>query len=252
MARRLLRTETRMTDRLIVRIARPKLGRPVETRIFIESPVSVGSGPNNALRLEHPRVAAYQGVLTFTPTSVQYTDCDATASAVIDGVAVKPGIRNTLRNGTLVQVGPFMICVELAADAGLDAPPAAVLPAQRPESEALPGGSGVTGVVRQAVESIVGGVPTTSAETLTSFLIRALKLADLVAEAIVELRTRHGRLGSRPFETSPLRIFWDPHEIADYLLDPNAPAVRLTELKRYLIELAQGKPPPFSGGGGQA
>src|SRR4051794_33369583 len=100
--------------RLVVRIATVDGGGPVEERVFRESPVSIGSGSRNALRLFHPMVAPHQGVLAFTAGSIQYTDYHAATTSLVDGVPVAPGATVGLpTDGAVLAVGPFRCCVDL-------------------------------------------------------------------------------------------------------------------------------------------
>jgi hypothetical protein len=218
-----------MTKRLVVRIARLKLRGSIEEEVFDESPITVGSVSGNALRLEHPLVSPHQGVVTFTPTAVHYMDHKVATATIVDGVPALPETPVPLQPDTLVQVGPFRFCVELEPVRAHDS---------EGDSEKMTFEEDVMGVIR-AVASVARGAPIDSADTLASFVTRAVKLADIVSAVVVELRARHGRGGMRRFESSPLRNSWDAYEISDYLLDPLAPDTRLAELKRLLMELTQ-------------
>jgi hypothetical protein len=96
---------------------------------------------------------------------------------------------------------------------------------------------------------LAGGGSRNDSDTLTSFIRRAVKLADEISAAIIELRTRQNPPSLRRFEASVLRTSWDKYELADYLLDPGAPDISLVEVRRYLIELAQNQVPRFAGEG---
>jgi hypothetical protein len=110
-------------------------------------------------------------------------------------------------------------------------------------------GRGVAGVVRTQVAR---SSSVSDNETLASFVRRAVKLADEVAAAIIELRSRQNCTRLRPFETELLRRSWDRYEIADYLLDPSAPDTTLAEMKRYIVELARTQLSTFHAGEGRA
>jgi predicted component of type VI protein secretion system len=220
--------------RLTVRLA-GEHSRPIESRAFSTSPVSVGSGPNSILRLDDRTVSPCQGVLAFTPNVVRYVDCGSPTRSSIDGVLLTAGIPVRLEEASLVEIGRYRFCVELNRYAS-PPPEMAVNTAELPSVLF----SGI-GTVRAASLD--------DANALRSFLERSLKIHDAVSGAIVELRERQLRLGVRSFETSLLGRSWDLHEITDYLLDPSTSAeARAVEIGRYLIDLAQGGP-RFTGWG---
>jgi hypothetical protein len=207
-----------MTTRLVVNIARPIPGKSIETRVFAGAPVSVGSSAASLLRLQHPSIAPERGVLIFTAATVHYIDYAAGTSAVVDGLALTPGIPFALRPDSLIEIGPFRFCAEVVAAPG--ALPLHELPGHSTESE-TPVARQVTNDGFDPIVCAACGM-TTNANTaaLRSFLTHAMKLADIISAVVIELRARQARTGLRSFETSLLRTSWDHHEISSYLLGP--------------------------------
>lgn len=234
-----------MTTQLLVRIAHPHIGR-IETRVFTESPVTIGKSATNVLRLEHSNVPDRQGEIRFTSTLVEYVGADDAPGVIIAGVRLASRASLLLGSDTLVQIGPFRLCAEVetlsegAAELdGADRSPAA-------------GALGMDGITPAKVFLTAVGRSAGGPDTLTSFVYRALKLADIVSAVIVKLRAGCGIGGLQPFDTSPLRSSWGAHEIADYLLDTDASENRLNELEKYLVELAARAQFPVSPGVGRA
>jgi pSer/pThr/pTyr-binding forkhead associated (FHA) protein len=104
-----------MTTRLIVTMVRFKPGSPIETRIYTESPVSIGRGPNNILRLDHPSVACRHGAFQFTSARASYIDYGQQGDTIIGGQSVAAQTPISLREDTLIEIGIFRICVDLCA-----------------------------------------------------------------------------------------------------------------------------------------
>jgi pSer/pThr/pTyr-binding forkhead associated (FHA) protein len=96
---------------VIVRIVHPN-GRPIESRVFSSSPISVGRSATSVLRLEDPRVSPQQGVLAFTSEAIQYLDYGSAIKATVDGVPLTPGIPVRLQDSSVVQIGPYRFCVK--------------------------------------------------------------------------------------------------------------------------------------------
>jgi predicted component of type VI protein secretion system len=107
-----------MTPKLLVRIARADSTGPREVRFFVLSPVSIGRGPSNVLRLEHPSVGRQHGAFLFTTDGALYVHHDAEAGAFIDGAAVNAGTAVPLRSDSLLQIGPFAIHLDLELHLG--------------------------------------------------------------------------------------------------------------------------------------
>lgn len=220
-----------MTTQLLVRIAHPHVGR-IETRVFTGSPVTIGRSRSNVLRLDHGDVPNRQGEIRFTSTLVEYVGADDAPGAIIGGVPVAARASVLLASDTLIQIGPYRLCadIEMLSDRSADPERADELAAT---DEFATGGIAPSKMFLATAARRTGGT-----DTLTSFVYRALKLADVVSAVVVKLRAGCGTAGQRPFDTSPLRSSWNAHEIADYLLDTDASENRLNELERYLVELA--------------
>ena len=238
-----------MITQLVVRIAHPHVGR-IETRVFTQSPVSVGSDPSNVLRLEHSTVSGRQGEIKFTSTSVQYVEYGASMRGKVGGVQVEPATSVRLDPDTLIQIGPYRLCAELPESCGRNQAPSR----KQPRSLEDDGSTGLDELGMGAAPMVLSSVGRSAAtgDTLTSFVYRALRLADVVSAVVVKLRAGCGLTGQRPFDTSPLHISWNAHEIADYLLDTDASESRLAELEKYLLELAARAQLPLSAGVGRA
>ncbi len=234
-----------MATQLVVRIAPPGAGG-IETRTFTRSPVSVGSAESNLLRLDHPSVAAHQGAFSFSSSRVIYEERAGGTGARVGELQPQLGERVSVNEETLVQIGRFRLCAEVVAERD-------VAICHDPRS-----GSAAPSAFEWKMPAIVGALASHSGgalptlESLTSFVYRALRLADVVSAVIVRLRAGCGIAAQRPFDCSPLRSSWNAYEIAEYLLDTDAPENRLVVLERYLVELAERAQVPRSAPVGQA
>jgi hypothetical protein len=232
-----------MAARLIVTVANVESGRIGETRVFHACPVTVGSSGESALRLVDRRVAPQQGLLFFTSASITYLDCSR-----LGGETVEPPEVVELRSSRAIGIGPFEISAYV--DEGSD-----TVPIPRMGG---PGSEAELSFLVQEVGRVFTTVGLTSqafcgrdARAFLDFMIRALKVLDIVAAIVLELkrgldgRWRETRAAAAsasaaasapagPAEPDPS---WDPVEIAYYLIDREIPDGWLDELRSYFIDL---------------
>ena len=103
---------------------------------FHRSPIRVGRGALNDLRIDHPHVSTFHGLIQFDEEGVRFVDLGSTNGSFLDGKRLERNAPATLGPGSNLTVGGL----RLVLSRGAAVPPRPRLPSSR-----LPQGPGAKG-----------------------------------------------------------------------------------------------------------
>jgi hypothetical protein len=200
--------------RLTVRLKNLETGQEV-VRWYSRSPVTVGRGDGNSLRLESTGVQQHHGAFVFAGPALWYVDFRSRSGTTIDGLPLHPERAVRVRESSTLTVGRFEITARVdvmetgddvevarpAADGDPFEPDGATLPDRPPQPE------------------------------IWGLLIRALQIVEILACMIITFRRE--TIGT----WSPLTASFDLNEIIAYLLDPAPSQEIVDDLLRVLTEM---------------
>jgi hypothetical protein len=189
------------------------------------SPALVGRGHINSVHLFGSSVSRYHGAFVFGIRLLQYVDFGSTNGTKVDGVAVEADVAVDLIDRSVIEIGPFRITIGLRMiEEGAVARPedprqsAGLQSSRRPESSAA--------VLRLIPPESTGPfIPSD----------RHAKAAELLADLLLQLRSRHPDCGYPPW----LGSVATPAEVVSYLSEPSAPE-RIGELRASLTAMFDG------------
>jgi predicted component of type VI protein secretion system len=98
----------------------------VESFAFLRSPVRVGRGELNDLRLERPYVSTWHGVVQFDDDGVRYVDLGSTNGSTLDGARLERNAPTPVGPAAELVIGRLRISLSRGAAEGRAAPPAPV------------------------------------------------------------------------------------------------------------------------------
>jgi hypothetical protein len=192
---------------------------------FTASPVLVGRGQVNGVRLSADNVSRYHGALLFGDRSLRWVDFGSTNGTMIDGVAIDADVLTDVVDASLIDVGQYRLTVALhLVDSDTTSQ------AQRSALSLSPG-------TRHADERRGGAVlslvpPESTREYLSADA--AAEVTQLVAELLLRFSDDDVACASR----LPANIGATAAELVSYLTEPAAPE-RLDHLRASLTAVFQ-------------
>ena len=89
---------------------------------FHRSPIRVGRGALNDLRIDHPHVSTFHGLIQFDEEGVRFVDLGSTNGSFLDGKRLERNARATLGPGSNLTVGGLRLVLSRGAAEGRSAP----------------------------------------------------------------------------------------------------------------------------------
>jgi hypothetical protein len=188
---------------------------PEELHRFERSPVHIGRGPRNELRIDHVFVSHQHGVLHFDAAGVDYIDLGSTNGSYLEGVRLESHRFTDVHAGAVLGLGTLRMRVKLDVRHGRPEPAAAPFPAQGDHSNA-------------SLETVLHAAPL--AAVIERFATSFLALSRMQ-------RAWRERIGLGPRSRAGLAALDDPVALVGYLLTPGREATRLEELEVACEEL---------------
>jgi type VI secretion system protein ImpI len=89
---------------LLVRVTDLRTGVATESA-FLKSPVRIGRGDANELRLEFPFVSQWHALVNFDENEIRYVDLGSTNGSLVDGVPAERSVPAVIGPSTRVRIG---------------------------------------------------------------------------------------------------------------------------------------------------
>ncbi|HEY6882138.1 MAG TPA: FHA domain-containing protein [Polyangiales bacterium] len=178
---------------------------PHEQYAFVQSPVHIGRGARNELRLDHAFVSHAHGVLHFGATGVDFVDLGSTNGSFLDGTRLESHRFAHVHAGSALVIGTSHLRVRLDLPEARRAP---VVAAGAPYGEA-------------------------TQSTVNDEHAYTAMLAALAHWFIALARNQRGwraGLGLAPLASHGVHAFDEPAALLAYVLTPGQQAARLSEL----------------------
>jgi hypothetical protein len=193
---------------------------------FTASPVLVGRGQVNGVRLSADNVSRYHGALLFGDGRLRWVDFGSTNGTMIDGVAIDADVLTTIVDASLIDVGQYRLTVALH------------LVDSNPRNEAERNGLSLSPGTHDAAErrgaaAVLSLVPPDSTREYLS-ADAAAEVTHLVAELLLRFSDDDAACASR----LPANIGATAAELVSYLTEPGAPE-RLDHLRASLTAVFQ-------------